>query len=55
MERKPSRDLKRQISFTKTIRMNTVVKHEARLAEFDQRIEDLQVKLAEAEAAEANS
>lgn len=53
MDRKPSRDLKRQISFTKTIRMNAVVKHEARIAELDQRVEDLKIKLAEAEADEA--
>lgn len=52
MERKPSRDLKRQITFTETIRKNAITKHEAKLAEFDQRINDLKVKLADAMVAE---
>jgi len=53
MERKPSRELKRQLSYFDTMKKNAEVKHLAKIQAYNDKIEAVKLKLEEAEALEA--
>jgi hypothetical protein len=52
MEYNRVNDLKRQISYTETLKTRAKVKLEAKLTEYDLRIERIKTELAEAEASD---
>jgi len=52
MDRKPSRDLKRQLSYFDTMKKNAEAKHIAKIQAYNDKIEVVKLKLDEALAAE---